>query len=113
MRKLTMPENIMLEKIYLPGITKRELFPLLIAVIPGAVIAIALWIVLQKPLYQLFVLVGTIIYVALCYMIFARIDGSQSIYTFITRIIRYNKSQHYYFYKHGKEVAHYVGEKTE
>ena len=113
MKKLLMPEKISLDKYFLPGITKKELRPLLLAAVPGVIVTVILWFALSQPLAKIVALLGGIGYAALCYMVFARLEGSQSIYTFITRIIRYNKSQHHYFYKHGKEVAHYVGEKAE
>lgn len=112
MRKLSMPAKISLEKAYFPGITKRELFPLLISTLPGIIVVIVLWAALTDPLWKIFSLVGGILYIALCYMVFARLEGSQSIYQFLSRIVRYNRSQHQYYYKHGKEEIHFVGEET-
>lgn len=110
MKKLSIPERISLEKYWLPGITKKELLPFLCAVIPGVVVTIILWCVLETPLMQIVALGGGIGYAGLCYAIFAKIDGVQSIYTFVARIIRFNKSQKQFYYRHGKEVLYRVKE---
>lgn len=112
MKKLSIPERISLEKYWLPGITKKELVPLLCAVTPGVVVTIILWCVLETPLMQIVALGGGIGYAGLCYAIFAKIDGVQSIYNYISRIIRFYSSQRRFYYKHGKEVIYYVGEES-
>lgn len=99
MKKLMIPENILLDKEYLPGIGKRELPRLLSFSIPGLTVLIILWTAMQDPGSKLIVMLCCLGYLAICYTAIARVDQKQSIYTYIARIIRFQRSQKNYYYK--------------
>lgn len=112
MKKLSVPERITLDKQYLPGIGKVELKQLLIAGLPGLLITGILWFCLSDPGSKLICLICGMIYITICYAAVVKVDGSQSMYTFLLRIYRFRRGQKRYFYKNEKEAL-YVRKETQ
>lgn len=108
MKKLSIPENISLGKEYMPGIGKQELRQLMVAAGPGLLVTAIAWLVATQPGSQLVIMICGMGYIACCYAAVVKIDGAQSMYTYISRIIRFQRSQKRYFYKQGKEVLYYA-----
>ena len=111
MRKLSVPENISLKKEVLRGLGKKELIYLILAILPVIVGVIIFWCTNSNPGPRLLALVGLLIYVLICYAIFSTPDGSQSIYTYITRWIRFMRAQKFYRYRQEKEALYLADEK--
>ncbi len=110
MKKLSIPEHISLGQEFMPGIGTKELRQFLIAVVPGLLVTIIVWLVVTDPGAQLLTMLIGIGYVGCCYAAFVKVDGTQSMYTFVARIIRFWRSQKKHFYKHGKEDLYFVAE---
>lgn len=110
MKKLSIPEHISLGNEFMPGIGTKELRQFLIAVAPGLVATVIVWLILTDPGVKLLSMIIGIGYIACCYVAFVKVDGTQSMYTFVARIIRFYRTQKKYFYKHGKEDLHIVAE---
>lgn len=108
MKKLSIPEHIPLDKEYLPGMGARELRQFLTAAAPGLVITILIWVIAREPGTQLLALMFGIAYIACCFGFLVKVDGSQSMYIFLSRILHFNRTQKHYFYKQGKEAIRYV-----
>lgn len=113
MVQLPIPEDISLEHEFLPGVTKKEMRWLLAAALPGVAAAVALWVTLADPGSQLMAMAVGIFYVIGCYGFFARIDGQQSIFSFLAKLIRFQKSQQIFYYREGKEGIYYVCKEKE
>lgn len=111
MEKLSIPEYISLDHEYIPGIGKKELKRLLLAGLPGLLVTVVAWIALSDPKKQLITMICGIGYIACCYAVFAKVDKQQSIYTFISRIIRFRRLQKKYYYRQEREVPRFAEEK--
>lgn len=112
MKKLSIPEHISLGKEYIPGIGGKELRQFLIAAAPGLAAIVVAWLILADPGTKLLSILLGVVYLSCCYVAFIKVDGTQSMYTFISRIIRFYRNQKNYFYKYkqGKEEIHLVPE---
>lgn len=110
MKKLAIPERIVLEKQYVPGIGKRELRQLTVTALPGLLLAFVLFFCLEPPGLRLVVLLAGFLFSGLCYSLFVKVDGSSSIYTFLVRVWRFHRSQEKYYYKHEREELYYAAE---
>lgn len=108
MKKLSIPEHISLGKEFMPGIGTKELGQFLIAVAPGLLTTVIVWFIVTDPGAQLLTMFIGFGYAACCYAAFVKVDGTQSMYTFVARIIRFYRTQKKYFYKHGKEELYLV-----
>lgn len=113
MKKLSIPEHISLGKEFMPGIGTKELRQFLVAVAPGLLATVIVWLIVTDPGAQLLTMVIGIGYVACCYAAFVKVDGTQSMYTFLARIIRFYRTQKNYFYKHRKEDLYLVPEEKQ
>ncbi len=111
MKKLMIPEFISLEKEYLPGIGAKELKQLLLSAVPGTAAAVVIWLLIGDPVKQLLTMILGIGYVILCYMIFTKIDKRQSIYSYIAKIVRFQRNQKIFYYRQEKEVIRFAEEK--
>ena len=111
MRKLSVPENISLKKEFLRGLGVKELLYLILAVLPVTVGVVIFWCVDSDPGPRLLALVGLLMYILICYAVFSTPDGSQSIYTYITRWIRFMRAQKFYRYREEKEAIYFAEEK--
>lgn len=110
MKKLSIPEHITLDREYLPGIGKRELLRLMVSGAPGLLVAVIAWAVMTAPGPKLIAMVCGIGWFACCYAVVARIEQNQSIYSFLTRIVRFWRGQKKYYYKQESEVIRRVEE---
>jgi len=104
LKKLTIPENISLQNEILPGIKKAEGIRLLLAFTPAVVFTVIYWLCQEAPGPRLIVLIGLVIYAFVCYAVFSTPEGGQSIYSYISRWIRFLRSQQNYKYKQRQEV---------
>lgn len=111
MSKLSIPEDISLERRYMPGIGKQELKWLLMTAMPGLVVTIVAWFTTRDPIHQLIIMGCGVGYMVCCYGVFAKVDNQQSIFVFISKIIRFWKSQKKYFYQQEREVLRFVDDK--
>ena len=111
MRKLTVPEKISLTKEVMRGLSAKEFCYLMIALAPALVGVILFWCINSAPGPRLLALVGLLIYALICYAVFSTPDGSQSIYTYMTRWVRFLKKQKFYRYQQQKEAIYFVKEK--
>lgn len=110
MKKLSIPERIVLERQLLPGIGKREIRLFLTTALPGLILAFLLFFRLEAPAQKLVSLELGFFYCGCCYGLFAKVEGGLSIYLYLMRIWKYHRSQKNYSFKREKEVLHYVGE---
>ena len=110
MKKLSIPEKIVLEKQYFPGIGKHELRQLMVTALPGLLLSFVLFFTLEAPGARLGVLLAGFLFCGACYSLFVKVEGGFSIYTFLKRVWQFHRSQKSYYYMHGKEEVHYVGE---
>lgn len=112
MKKLSIPEHISLSKEYLPGISGTELRQFFAGAAPGLVAIVIIWLTITDPGTKLLSMLLGVVYLSCCYVAFIKVDGTQSMYTFISRIIRFYRNQKNYFYKYkqGKEEIHLVPE---
>lgn len=107
--KLIIPEKISLEKESAPGIRRKDLKKLIAIAAPGTAIGIIMWTAFtERPLVQLVSMISIIIYLFLCYVIVARIDGSLSILDYLGLLIRFRREQQRFYYKQGKEKLFHV-----
>ena len=104
MKKLAIPEHISLKSEILPGISKTEGSKLLLAFTPALVFTVIYWMCQEAPGPRLIVLIGLVIYAFVCYAVFSCPDGGQSIYSYISRWIRFLRSQQNFKYKQRQEV---------
>lgn len=109
MKKLLIPEKIVLERQVIPGMGRRETRQLLITALPGLAVAFLLFFNLEAPGPRLICLALGFFYSGCCYAIFVRVEGGQSIYIYLKRIRRFHKAQKDFYYNHGKEALRYVG----
>lgn len=109
MKELSIPEKITLEKEAAPGIRNKDIPKLAAIAIPGVVIGIIVWAASgERPLVQLVDMIAILVYLFLCYLTVARIDGSQSIWGHLALMVRFQREQQRYYYKQGKENLFYV-----
>ena len=113
MKKLSIPEQITLDRMYLPRLGLRELKQGVLLMLPGVVCMIVLLCIFEEPGQKLLTMVGGFCWAGCCYAVVARIEGVGSMYAYITRIIRYHRTQQKFYYKHEKEVLRYVGEEKQ
>lgn len=111
MKKLSIPEHISLKKEIMPGIGSKELRQLLLAVLPAVAVTVIVWLSAGKPAAQLMALVGLLLYTASCYALFSCPDGRQSIYIFLSRWVRFMRTQQAFKYKQEPEVLRHYGKK--
>lgn len=110
MKKLSIPAYISLDREYLPGLGSKELPKFLIAAVPGLTVTVISWFAIPDPIVKLMVMFFGLGYLMCCYLLFAKVDNRQSIYTFLHRFHRYRTSQQKFFYKQEKEVIRYADE---
>ena len=110
MKKLYVPERIRLERQYFPGVGKRELRQMIAAGVPGVAATVVCWISLATPGAQLIVLLLGLGYLSLVYGLFARMEDTDSIFTFLERRIAFLKGQKHYFYQQEQDVVYRVQE---
>lgn len=102
MQKLTIPARLTLSWELAPGFGKKELRCWVIFLAPVLLIAILIGSSGDPRL----LLWGVILFLAsaaISYGALVKVDGSQSIYLFLVRRIRYGRSQQKFYYKR-KEV---------
>ena len=99
MKKLSIPERITLVKEFLPGFGWKELRQWLLAAAPCLVGTVAVCAgagdAPGRALGAIFIFV---VLMAVFYSFFARIDGYQSIYTFLRRRLRFSRRQQKFYY---------------
>lgn len=110
MKKLCIPERITLEKQYVPGLGKRELRRLTVTALPGLCLSVCLFLCLPSPGARLGALLAGFLFCGACYGLFVRVDGTLSIYTYLTRILAFHRAQKRYYYKHEKEEVYHAQE---
>lgn len=110
MKKLSIPEHISLGKEYIPGIGGKELRQFVVAAAPGLAAVLIAWLILAEPGMKLLSMLFGLVYMGSCYVAFLKVDGTQSMYTFISRIIRFYRKQQNYYYTQGKEEIYLVTE---
>lgn len=108
MKKLFIPEKIILEKQAIPGMGKRELRQFCLSALPGLALSFILFFALEAPGPRLIALLLGFFYAGGCFSLFVRIDGSLSIYIYLVRVWKFSRSQKQYYYKHGKETVYYA-----
>lgn len=109
MKDLSIPEKISLEKELAPGIWRKDLPKLLTMAIPGLIVGIIVWALSSDyPLTQFVIGLAIIIYLSICFVLIARIDGTQSILSFLELKIRFRREQQHFYYKQGKEKLYHV-----
>lgn len=113
MKKLSIPEHISLDKEYMPGMGARELRQFLIAALPGLVVMIVVWMVAGEPGIQLMSMLLGVGYIAMCYAFFVKIEGGQSMYTFLARILRFYREQRSYYFKVEQEAIRYAADHSQ
>ena len=113
MKKLSIPEHISLGKEYIPGIGGKELRQFLIAAVPGLAAIVIAWLILTDPGAKLLSMLLGIVYMTCCYVAFLKVDGTQSMYTFVARVIRFYRKQRNYYYTQGKEDIYLVTEQQQ
>lgn len=113
MRKLSIPERITLTREFLPGFGGKELRQWLAAAVPCFIATVAVCAGAgDAPGRALGAILIFILLMAVFYSFFMRIDGYQSIYTFLTRRIRFARKQQKFYYVHGKEVLYFAEQKN-
>lgn len=108
MKKLSIPEQITLERVFLPGMGLRELKQWILLSLPGVIVMLVLLTVFSAPGPKLIGMICGFGWVAGCYAVTAKIEGVGSMYAYILRILRYHKTQQKFYYKQEKEVLEYV-----
>lgn len=98
MKKLSVPENISLQKEIIKGLSAAGLRRLMIALAPGLAVEVAAWNILHDPAARLLSMCILLGYIAMCYGVFCSLDGSQSIYSFLMRWVAFMRSQKHYPY---------------
>ena len=104
MKKLSIPEHISLDKEFLPGMGPKELRQFLTAAVPGLVLMLLIWIFAGDPGIQIISMLLGMGYLAICFAFFVKIEGGQSMYVFLARIIRFYREQNKFHYKQEKEA---------
>lgn len=112
MRKLSVPENISLKKEVMRGLSAKEFVYLILAILPVCVGVILFWCINTAPGPRLLALIGLLIYTLICYAVFSTPDGSQSIYIYAARWIRFLKKQKFYRYRQEKEAIFVAEDKN-
>lgn len=102
--KLSIPENIRLGWEVLPGLGKEELVQCGVILLPTLVLFLILGKVLSSPMVPLVLMLSYVMLLAFCYFFFARLDQSQSVYTFLCRSIEFRREQQSYYFHRRKEV---------
>lgn len=102
MKKLKIPEKITLQYEFFPGFGKRELLHFLILAIPGAILGIIIYNILAG-LQRIWVFIGMLIYVILCYPLTVKIDGYPSVISIAIKLYHYMTKQRNYMYIQKKE----------
>lgn len=108
MKKLSIPEQITLERVFLPGMGLRELKQWVLLSLPGLIIMLVLLSAFSDPGPKLLALICGFGWIGGCYAVTAKIEGGGSIYAYITRIIRYHRTQQKYYYRQEQEVLQYA-----
>ena len=108
MKKLFIPEKIVLEKQTVPGMGKRELRQFCLSALPGLALAFVLFFALEAPGPRLIALLLGFFYAGACFSIFVKIDGTLSIYIYLVRVWTFQRAQKNYYYKHGKETIYHA-----
>lgn len=98
MKKLFVPERINLQREYVKHMGGREMRRFALAALPGILAAALAWQKLSLPTARLTALLLALVYIAVCYALFARIDGAGSMYDYLCRIARFLRAQKKYFY---------------
>lgn len=113
MKKLVVPENITLAWELFPGLGKSELRRCLLSFIPGLIVTILICSILSSPGATLGGMVFFLAYMASCIAIFIKQDNYQSIYTFLTQRVRFQREQQNFYYKPAQEVIRFVSSSEE
>ena len=108
MKKLSVPEHITLRKEFIPGLSGAELRQIVTAFLPGLLATVLFWTVNDHPAPRLAALLGLFFYAVVCFAIFSVPDGGQSVFTFITRWLRFRRNQKQFLYKQGKEDLYFA-----
>lgn len=108
MKDLMIPENLSLEKEVVSGIQQRDIKKLIAIAVPGSTIGIIVWLSASDPMVQFIAMLATLGYLALCYAVVARIEGTPSILNYIELLIRFQREQQRFYYKQGKEKLYHV-----
>lgn len=101
--KLTIPENIRLDWEILPGVGKTELIQCSMVLVPTLIVFLILGAVLTSPMAPLMLIIIYIILVSFCYFLFAKIDQSQSVYSYIRRGIDFGREQQKFYFTRREE----------
>lgn len=108
MKKLFIPEKIVLEKQTIPGMGKRELRQFCLTALPGLLLAFLLFYFLEAPGPKLIALSLGFFYACGCFGVFVKMDGTLSIYAYLVRVWTFQRAQKRYYYKQGKETVYYA-----
>lgn len=107
MKDLTFPENIVLEPETLPGILRKDLRKLITLALPGVAVGVCVWVAGDgSPLMQLIAMMAMLAWLFVCYVIMVRLDGSLSIYNYISLMLRFLKEQQRFKYNQPKEALY-------
>lgn len=113
MKKLLIPEKIILNRQIVPGMGKMETRQLLTAALPGLTLGFLLFFNLENPGSRLLCLALGFLYCGGCYGLFVRVEGGLSIYIYLKRIWHFHQGQKDFYYKHEKEALRYVGKEKQ
>lgn len=106
MKKLIFPEKINLEKQVLSGLSKKDFQKMLRYLLPGLAILLFFWATTKDPARQILFVFLALGYAGACDAVFIKIDGSISIYEYLSRIHKFYRSQKKYLYKQQEELIY-------
>lgn len=113
MKKLSIPERITLVREFLPGFGWRECRQWLAAAAPCLAVTVAVCALPgASPGRALGAVLVFLALLAVFYSLFARIDGYQSVYTFLQRRVRFGRKQQKFYDRRGKEALYLAEEQT-